>query len=273
MNLKAENPIGIFDSGVGGLTVANAIFNQLPNEQLIYFGDTAHLPYGDKSPQNIIRYAQKITSFLLSEGCKAVIIACNSASSHAYDILKKEIGEQAFLINVIDPVVDYVAKQQFENVGIIGTRATIKANVYEHKIKKAHPLCETHSLETPLLASYIEEGFFRKKEITQLVLREYLSKPTLKNIKALILACTHYPLIKADINFYYDQSVHLVDSTDVVADFVSALLSKHQLLNSSGNQNHKKDHCFYASDLTPTFEQTAQMFFKNPLNLQEKILK
>jgi len=132
---------------------------------------------------------------------------------------------------------------------------------------------KTNSLETPLLASYIEEGFFRKKEITQLVLREYLSKPTLKNIKALILACTHYPLIKADIDFYYDHTVHLIDSTDVVADFVSALLSKHQLLNVTKNQIHKKDHCFYASDLTPTFEQTAQMFFKNPINLQEKILK
>jgi len=271
LNLKAENPIGIFDSGVGGLTVANAIFNQLPKEELIYFGDTAHLPYGEKSPQNIVRYSQNITKFLLDEGCKAIVIACNSASSHAFDILKKEIVQKAFLINVIDPVIDYVANQQFESIGIIGTRATIRANVYERKINQVHPNCEINSLETPLLASYIEEGFFRKKEITQLVLREYLGKPALKNIKALILACTHYPLIKADIDFYYDHSVHLIDSTDVVADYVKALLSKHQLLNS--NQVDKKVNRFYTSDLTPAFERTAQMFFSNPLNLKEKALK
>lgn len=273
MNLKAENPIGIFDSGVGGLTVANAIFNQLPNEQIVYFGDTAHLPYGDKSPQNIVRYSRKIAEFLLQQDCKAVIIACNSASSHAYDILKKEIGKKVFLINVIDPVVEHVTNNQFENIGIIGTRATIRANVYESKIKKAHPTCETNSLETPLLAAYIEEGFFRKKEITQLVLREYLSKPTLKNIKALILACTHYPLIKADIDFYYDQRIRLIDSTDVVADYVKALLAEHKLLNTAVTKHARSEHRFYASDLTPTFEQTAQMFFKNPLNLQEKVLK
>jgi len=270
LHLKADSPIGIFDSGVGGLTVANAIFNQLPNERLIYFGDTAHLPYGEKSPQNIIRYSRSIANFLIEQGCKAIIIACNSASAHAYEVLKKEIASQVFLINVIDPVIDFVARQQLQNIGIIGTRATIHSNVYSAKLQQQYPQCTTYSLETPLLATYIEEGFFKKKEITQLVLREYLSKPILKTINALILACTHYPLIKADIDFYYDHKIHLIDSTDVVATYTKSLLNEHGLLNNSKNTDFQ--HQFYTSYFTSSFETTAEMFFKKPLQLQEKIL-
>jgi len=267
--LKAENPIGIFDSGVGGLTVANAISIQLPNESIVYFGDTANLPYGEKSPQNIKTYCDKITNYLLQQNCKAIVIACNSASSHAYEHLKKQLAKNFILINVIDPVVDRLTEWNIKKVGIIGTRATINANIYTQKINQKIKSCEVKSMSTPLLASYIEEGFFKKKEITQLVLKEYLEKPQLKDIEALVLACTHYPLIKADINFYYDGSKILIDSTDVVANYLRDKLHTANLLNLT---TAKPTHKFTVSDLTPSFENTAKMFFGGNIALSQQIL-
>ena len=269
MLYKAKNPIGIFDSGVGGLTVANAIAIQLPNESLVYFGDTAHLPYGEKSPQNIKKYSHEIINYLLQQNCKAIVIACNSASSHAYNYLKEQLPKGFPLVNVIDPTVKHLTKLKIKKVGIIGTRATINANIYAQKINKHFKTCKVKSLATPLLANYIEEGFFKKKEITQLVLKEYLENPHLKDIEALILACTHYPLIKADINFYYDGEKILIDSTDVVANYLQAKLNNLNLLNStSNNVNHR----FVVSDLTPSFESTAKMFFGSNIVLSQQIL-
>jgi len=269
LNIKADNPIGIFDSGVGGLTVANAIATQLPNESIVYFGDTANLPYGEKSAQNIKNYCDKITDYLLQQNCKAIVIACHSASSHAFQHLKKQLPQNFILVNVIDPVVERIAHWEVKKVGIIGTRATINAGIYTKKINQQIENCVVKSLATPLLASYIEEGFFKKKEITQLVLKEYLENPDLKDIDALVLACTHYPLIKADINFYYNGEKILIDSTDVVANYMRDRLHKLNLLNSSAN---KPSHQFLVSDLTTSFENTAKMFFGGSISLSQQIL-
>jgi glutamate racemase len=154
-----EQPIGIFDSGVGGLTVAHAIKQILPGESLIYFGDTAHLPYGDKSAESIMYYSQRITEFLLEHNSKVVLIACNSASASAFDSLKKQFLGKTLLIDVIDPVVGYMATKSYKKIGVIGTKRTISSGTYEKKIKHNSPDTEVISMATPLLVPMIEEGF------------------------------------------------------------------------------------------------------------------
>ena len=154
--MNKTHPIGIFDSGIGGLTVARAIRKQLPNEKIIYFGDTAHLPYGDKSTEAIQSYAIKICNLLLEHQCKVIVIACNSASAAAYALVKAYVGSKAKIINVIDPTVNYIS-QKYSNkkVGVIGTRKTINSDVYAHKITAKNNTIEVASLATPLLAPMI----------------------------------------------------------------------------------------------------------------------
>src|SRR6201997_4405924 len=156
--LNANQPIGIFDSGIGGLTVANAIAKVLPNEQLIYFGDTAHLPYGDKSPDSIKYYSIRIAQFLLEQNCKAIVIACNTASALAYETVKDFVGGKVPVIDVVNPIVNEIIKDdKLKHIGVIATKATIKSDIYARKLKHAVKHVEVSSLATPLLASMIEE--------------------------------------------------------------------------------------------------------------------
>ncbi|HZY25616.1 MAG TPA: glutamate racemase, partial [Bacteroidales bacterium] len=185
-------PIGIFDSGVGGLTVAHAIKQILPGESLIYFGDTAHLPYGDKSAESIRNYSQRITEFLLEHDSKVIVIACNSASASAFDSLKGKFGKTTILIDVIDPVVDYLSTRNFNKIGVIGTKRTISSGTYELKIKEKSPSTQVISMATPLIVPMIEEGFIFD-DISNAIIRTYLSSESLDGIQALILGCTHYP--------------------------------------------------------------------------------
>src|SRR5690606_9790977 len=158
--MKASQPIGIFDSGIGGLTVASAIRRVLPNEQIIYFGDTAHMPYGDKSPEAIKYYSLKIGKFLKEKGCKVIVIACNTASSLGFQDLKDFLGDKLPIFNVIDPVVAYTAAhKEYDRIGVIATKATIRSQVYAKKLEEIIPNIKVHSLATPLLAPMIEEGF------------------------------------------------------------------------------------------------------------------
>src|SRR5580704_8597612 len=160
----AEAPIGIFDSGIGGLTVAHAIQKLLPHESLVYFGDTAHLPYGDKSEAAIQAYSIKIADVLLSKGCKVIVIACNSASSAAYELLKEYVRKEARVINVIDPMTEYVVREfEGKKVGLIGTKRTIQSGIYSKKIKEANKRITLRPVATPLLAPMIEEGYFNNK--------------------------------------------------------------------------------------------------------------
>lgn len=266
--IKANAPIGIFDSGIGGLTVANAISKHLPNEKFIYFGDTAHLPYGDKSPDSIKYYSIRIAQFLLDSKCKAIVIACNTASAIAYETVKSFVGKKAIVINVIDPVVEHVANYpKIEKVGVIGTKATIKTNVYASKLNTLNQQLKVASLATPLLAPMIEEGFFNNK-ISRTVIHSYLSSAKLKKIDALILACTHYPLIKNEVAEYYKKDVKIIDSADVVAQYTKHILSYHKLLNSV-TSNKQKKHRFFVSDYTESFEKSAKHFFKDKIQLEE----
>jgi len=189
-----DRPIGIFDSGIGGLTVANAIQRLLPNESLVYYGDTAHLPYGDKSKELIAHYAVTITKFLLNEKkCKAIVIACNTASAAAYEALRDAYKGSVPVINVIDPMIEEViADENIHKVGIIATKTTVTSGVYQEKFSRRKPNLQHSALATPLLASMIEEGFYNNT-ISEAVLNEYLSNPALAQIDGLVLACTHYP--------------------------------------------------------------------------------
>lgn len=262
---RTKDPIGIFDSGIGGLTVASAIHKVLPQESLIYFGDTAHLPYGDKSPDSIKYYAIRIAQFLLEKNCKVIVIACNTASAMAYEVVKNFVAGKALVVNVIDPIVDEVIHTEgLKNIGVIGTKGLIKSDIYSLKIKALKKNLQVSSLATPLLASMIEEGFFNNK-ISRTIINSYLSKPKLKNIDSLILACTHYPLIKTEIEEYFKNKIKIIDSSIVVASQVEHLLREKKLLN----KQKKSKHHFYVSDYTDSFEQSTRLFFKGKIHLED----
>lgn len=257
-------PIGIFDSGIGGLTVANAIKKVLPNENIIYFGDTEHLPYGEKSAAAIQNYSAKIIKFLITKKCKMIIVACNSASSVAWENIKR-VSNKTPILNVIDPIIKKIETNYSKcNIGVIGTKATIESKIYEIKIKNISPNINVRSLSTPLLAPMIEEGFINEK-ISNTVITNYLSEKTLKDISHLILACTHYPLIQNEIIKHYKSSVKVIDSPYIIAEYVFKKLEKNKLLNDQ----KKTEHYFYVSNYTKSFEKSAKFFFKETIKLEE----
>ncbi|ARS34252.1 glutamate racemase [Pontibacter actiniarum] len=261
---KKDRPIGVFDSGIGGLTVAQAIINVLPNERIVYFGDTAHLPYGDKSTAAIQAYAVKICDLLIRQNCKVILIACNSASAAAYELVKEYVGSKAKVLNVIDPTVHYIGQAYAQKtVGLIGTKQTVNSNVYRKKVDELDRGVELRSLATPLLAAMIEEGFFNDS-ISESVIHTYLSDPQLRHIEALILGCTHYPLIKKQIEGYYEGKVDVLDASQIVAQYVKAYLEEHNLAADKPSG----DHTFYVSDFTRSFEESTRIFFKRKVNLE-----
>jgi len=259
--MNDHRPIGIFDSGVGGLTVASKIKGLLPQEALIYFGDTAHLPYGDKSAHAIRSYIREISSFLKDQNCKGIVVACNSASSVLDEELVAEMKLPVF--NVIDPVVNYVRNNHSLNkIGVIATRRTIRSKIYSTKIKKNSPDKEVVEIATPMLAAMIEEGF-TDGPIANAVLKRYLNE--VPQVDALILGCTHYPLVSAIIQDILGPNIKLIDAPELVA-----LDIKDQLQAFEG-QNNQQDK-FFVSDLTASFQKTAQLFFGESISLSEHSL-
>jgi glutamate racemase len=250
--------IGIFDSGIGGLTVARAIKERMPSLPLIYFGDTAHLPYGDKSPESILQYAKKIMQFLYEKGCTHIVVACNSASS----VLAKN-GISTYksipIINVVDPVVDYLSSSDLSPVGIIGTKATVNSSVYEQKLLNSAPHLEVKSLATPLLAPMIEEGFFTNK-ISKVVINEYIKDEKLKGIKTLVLACTHYPLIRDEIQTMLPR-IPVLDNAELTAKMLEAELG------DTRTHYFASEDLFYVSDYTEAFRNSTRFFFGEKLSL------
>jgi glutamate racemase len=265
--LKNNKPIGIFDSGIGGLSVAKAIIECLPNEEVIYFGDTAHLPYGDKSKELIKRYALAIADFLLKEKhCKCLVIACNTASAAAYEYLRDTHKNSVPVINVIDPIIEAIVNDNtIQSVGIIATKTTIASGVYQEKLSRRRPGLKFSALATPLLAPMIEEGFYNNS-ISKTVIHNYLRQPELQNIDALILGCTHYVMIKNEIDAFYHGKVKLFDSTGIVAEKLQFILNKEGLLNHSKIEGKKY---FYVSDYTTSFANAARMFYGNNISLEK----
>lgn len=259
-----EKPIGIFDSGIGGLTVAKAVSKILPNERFIYFGDTAHLPYGDKSKEAIQRYSKAITKFLLANNCKAIVIACNTASAVSYKYLRDKYQGTIPIINVIDPIIEEVVRfGDHKKVGLIATRTTVASGVYQEKMSRRNPLVEMAVLPTPLLAPMIEEGFSKDK-ISKSVIENYLSNPIFEGIDGLILGCTHYVLIKEEINEFFNGRIKLYDSTDIVALKMKLIFEKEEMLCDS---KHGVNH-FYVSDITEGFQDSTLRFYGDNLKLE-----
>lgn len=263
IDFKKTQPIGIFDSGIGGLTVAQAVVKHLPKENIIYFGDTAHLPYGDKSTAAIQAYAVKISEMLLKQKCKLILIACHSASAAAFELVKEYIGDKAIVMNVIDPVVSFLNNRYpSKKIGLIGTKQTVNSHIYKKKIDKLNATIHLKSYATNLLASAIEE--FGDHHVINALLEVYLSHPDLQDIDALVLACTHYPIVRNRILEQYKKNIEIIDSGDIVAQEVKIQLQNQDLLNTSGTSTKH----FYVSDYTESFAHTAKLFFDNDIKIE-----
>ena len=263
--MMKKQAIGIFDSGIGGLTIAKAIKELLPQEDFIYFGDTAHLPYGDKSEEAIIAYSKKISDFLVKFHCKMIVIACNTASSFAYSTLREILPDHILLVNVIDPVIDSVYENNIKSVGVLGTKAMVSTHIYSKKIQSKYPHIETTEVATPLFASMIEEGFFRN-DISHSIIDNYLSNGELKNKEALILGCTHYPLIHQEISEFFNHKKIIIDSPKLVAEYVHEMLDKHSQLYTGETKGRYQ---FFMSLYTESFEETAKLFFDEFIHFEQ----
>lgn len=262
--MLATQPIGIFDSGIGGLTVAHAIHKHLPNENIIYFGDTAHTPWGSQSASAIQHYASRISETLLAQKCKVIVVACNTASAAAYEAVQHVVKDHALLFNVIDPVVQHVINNhQNKTIGLIGTKQTIRSEAYANRVKKQTNTITFKSLATPVLVPLIEEGLSNTSAATE-IMQHYLSDPSLQNISALILGCTHYPLIKQQVVSYYDNKVEVLDSAELISAVIAQQLDEHNLRNNKPNPKLT----FYVSHDSEFFKQTARRFFPGDINLQ-----
>ncbi len=263
-HLDASMPIGVFDSGVGGLTVAREIRKVLPKENFIYYGDTKHLPYGDKSPEAIQGYSSKITEFLLDQGCKAIVVACNTATANALKEIKELVAGRVPVIDVINPVAEKVAFEIHTNVGVIATKATVSSGIYRKSIRHHNKFIHVDELATPLMVPAIEEGF-RNHPITSAIIYNYLSHSKLKNIETLILGCTHYPLLLEEIKQFYGNRVRIIDSPSIVVGQLKFILESNHLVNT---QNLNPEYHFYVSDITKNFEKISKKIFGNAIPLE-----
>ena len=263
-----ESPIGIFDSGVGGLTVAREIARSLPNENLVYFGDTARVPYGSKSKDNIIHYSRQIIRFLKTKNVKAIVIACNTASALALDVVSKEID-----IPIIGVIVSgaKVAVETTKNqkIGVVGTEATIQSGVYTKIMQEMNTQMEVVSKACPLFVPLVEEGF-AKHHVTSEIIDFYLQEMQTSGIDTMILGCTHYPLLRSRIKEYLGEEITLVNPAYETALSLRELLEAKQLLNET-TQKDGASYEFYVSDAAEKFKEFANSIFPYDASITKEI--
>lgn len=250
-----EAPIGVFDSGVGGLTVAREIIKRLPGENLIYLGDTARVPYGTKSSRTVIAYSRSNAGFLISKGIKLLVVACNTASSVSLPSLSGELSIP--VIGVIEPGAKKAASITKTNkVGVIGTYSTIGSGAYKDAIERIRPDIEVSSKPCPLFVGLADEGW-TEGEITELIAEQYLSGLKDTGIDVLVLGCTHYPLLKTVIQNTVGEGITLVDSAEETALEIERALIEHSELNDGGLKARRD---FYLTDVSDTFVSIAGRF-------------
>lgn len=250
-----DAPIGVFDSGVGGLTVAREIMRQIPNERIVYFGDTARVPYGSKSKDTIIKYTRQIIRFLKTENVKAIVIACNTASAFALETVKQEIDIP--IIGVVKPgAKTAVATTKNNKIGIIGTEGTINSGIYTEFIHRLNPEIEVVSKACPLFVPLVEEGFIHD-EITDAVAKRYLAAFEEEGIDSLILGCTHYPLLRSTIAKVMGENVNLVNPAYETAIELKHLLDDKHLANVADIDSPSSMYRFYVSDAAEKFRNFA----------------
>jgi len=255
-----EAALGLFDSGVGGLTVVRAVRDLLPAEDVVYLGDTARLPYGSKSPETIRQFAAEDVDFLLSKGVKAIVVACNTATAHALPDFWKNCPVP--IMGVIEPGVEAaLANPDADRIGIIATRGTIGSHAYQHELATRKRGLMIHGIATPLLVPLIEENWI-SEDVTKEVLRKYLEPLMEKGIDTLMLACTHYPLLIPLLTEILPPDVRLVDSATTCAEHLKKMLEQKDLLNP-GEDEGKLD--IYLTDLSEQFEELAKRFLRRPV--------
>ncbi len=260
-----DAPIGVFDSGIGGLTVVRQLMSLLPNENIVYFGDTARVPYGNKSSEVIREYAVQDARFLISKGVKLIVIACNTASALAMDVVRAHSPVPT--IGVIEPTAgEALNLVRTKGVGVIGTLSTIDSSAYSSAIRMKDPSAKIMAQACPLFVPLAEEGMF-DHPVTELVGREYLSGFSGK-IDVLILGCTHYPLLRNTIGKILGDTVQLVDAGEATAKAVLELLKSNELLNG---QKSKPRYEFYVSDFPQKFNEIAERFLGRELEFVRKV--
>jgi glutamate racemase len=259
-------PIGVFDSGMGGLTVVREMMSQLPNESIIYFGDTARVPYGPKSPDTVLRYSREITSFLKGEGVKALVVACNTATAHALPALRREFDMP--IVGVIEPGARAAAAvTKTKRIGVIGTAGTIKSKAYEKEIRKILPDVEVTAQACALFVPLVEEGWL-DSEVTRAVARNYLAPIVSAEVDTLVLGCTHYPLMKTVIGNVVGREVRLIDSAHETARQAGEILRAHGLENGTPDGARYR---FIASDAPDTFLGLGERFLGSPIDRVETL--
>lgn len=267
-DLKKSAPVGVFDSGVGGLTVAREIMRHLPNENIVYFGDTARVPYGSKSKDNIIRYSRQIIHFLKTKGVKAIVIACNTASALALDVVREE--SDIPIIGVVEPgaraALDVSVSKK---IGVIGTEATIRSSMYEKIIQGIDPEAVVIGKACPLFVPLVEEGF-AKHQVTKEIIDFYLSSFLETDIDSLILGCTHYPLLRSRIREYVGGKMTLVNPAYETAMDLKKLLEERGMENTGEDQAHAS-YSFYVSDAADKFKQFANSILPYDIETTKQI--
>lgn len=258
--IDANSPVGVFDSGVGGLTVVREIMRQIPNEKIIYFGDTARVPYGNKSKDTVTRFSRQIVRFLEAHHVKTIVVACNTASAYALEELEKEIDIP--IIGVVKPGAK-VASEVTRNgkIGVIATPATIGSHIYNQYIEEIKPQVTIYGKACPLFVPLIEEGLW-VDPVTDEIARRYLAELIDLDIDTLILGCTHYPLIRSTLGRIIGEGVTLVNPAYETAIELRSLLKEKGLLNKKSPVLGETQYQFYVSDTAEKFQLFANSIIK-----------
>ncbi len=254
---NANSPIGIFDSGIGGLTVVAEIIKTLPNEEIIYFGDTARVPYGSKSKETVTKFSKQIVNFLVSNNVKAIIVACNTVSSNSYGELKECVSLP--MVEVVSAgVLDALSMEDTKTIGVIGTEATIRSKAYERLIHEKNSDIKVYSKACPLFVPLVEEGW-TGNTVTRLTAEIYLQELIDKDIDTLLLGCTHYPFLIKCIKDIVG-NIRIVNPSLMTALKMKEQLEKNNLINTSGKQ---PQHKFFVSDNTVKFDKISKLLLIN----------
>lgn len=265
--MSDKRPIGVFDSGVGGLTVVSQLCKILPGEDIVYFGDTARVPYGTKSKETITKFSVENAEFLMEKNVKLIVVACNTASSLGLDFLKRCF--RVPLLGVIEPgAKGAIAATRNNRVGVVGTSATIASGAYEAAIHKIDPKISVYGCSCPLFVPLVEEGWLNKT-VTHDIAMTYLAPMRRKNVDTLILGCTHYPLLKDTIQKTVGGKVVLIDSAREVAKEARAILDSAGLLNDS---KRSAKQCFFVSDEPARFIRMAERFLKRRILCAKRVV-
>jgi len=263
---KPKNIIGVFDSGLGGLSVLKYFLQKLSKYNYLYLGDTARLPYGSKSPEMIYEYTHQAVDFLFQKGCNLIIIACNTASAQALRKLQQEYLPKNYpnrrILGVIRPLVEAASDKRFKKVGVLGTKATVSSGAYKNELQKINPDVEVYQQSAPLLVPLIEEGWLKKPE-TKMILKKYLRPLKTKQIDTLILACTHYPFLYKQVIKIMGKNIKIPHPGEIVADSLKNYINNHPELKLKEASFPSLN--YYVTDSLDNFRTQAEKFLEKPV--------